>query len=382
MKLKPRILTILFTENCPLNCIYCNLKCNESYGKGTDIGLEAMIEQIDEFVKYHSPQVSSRVVLTGGEPLAFWDRIVTILETYGRLGLEFELNTSGFLLTEEKIKYLSKFRVSFNLSVDGDTKLTNYLRPLANNSYSTTYFEEFKKVIPTLLYYFPDTPWKSVITRHTIDQLYKQYLAAERHGFRNITFIPDIMEMQGIEREGCWSLQDYDKLNQQFKMIGHEILIGFERGYMRPIPSEFYLAMYYGLNNGPADIYKISCGVLSERRLSTMYQADDKYYKCLYRTEEDTYEEVAKRVQASYDEKEGKCPHNATCPWFKFCCMQGCIKDSFDVTGDYFTRSFDTCNLAKIVNQNAATILTYAQKHFPNSAPFQELVGKLLKGGM
>ena len=50
---------------------------------------------------------------------------------------------------------------------------------------------KIKKIIPTMLYYFPMTPFRIIVNPRYIDLLYQQYLEAERLGFRYFTFVLD-----------------------------------------------------------------------------------------------------------------------------------------------------------------------------------------------
>ena len=57
---------------------------------------------------------------------------------------QYEISTSGYLLTEEKAKFFSYYGVHYVLSVDGTERVTNHLRPLANGELG--YFKQFKNL--------------------------------------------------------------------------------------------------------------------------------------------------------------------------------------------------------------------------------------------
>ena len=82
----------------------------------------------------------SRLLFSGGEPLLYWDWIKEIIEKYQNR-FQYAFNTSGYLFTPEMIEFLSHYQVNFVLSVDGDEKLTNYLRPVNAAKYKTGYFK-------------------------------------------------------------------------------------------------------------------------------------------------------------------------------------------------------------------------------------------------
>lgn len=189
--LKPVEHTIFFTEACPLECRYCFIKDGPVYGTCPELKRQEILDEIERINQHDDPKVyKSILLLTGGEPFLFFDLIKEIMMKYGNRFF-YKFNTSGFPLDKEKIEFLSHYNVEFVLSVDGDDKLTNYLRPVKANTSRTGYMKKLREILPTLLYYFPNTPYRIIISPRYVDILHEMYLFAESLGFRYFTFILD-----------------------------------------------------------------------------------------------------------------------------------------------------------------------------------------------
>ena len=135
-KFKPvKVRTIIFTEACPLDCRYCSFKKDDTFGTERDLTKEEFFNLIADYDKQDDINtVNTRILFSGGEPLLKWDWIKEIIEKYQHR-FSYSFNTSGYLFTEEILEFLSHYEVDFNLSVDGNEALTNYLRPVINTKY-------------------------------------------------------------------------------------------------------------------------------------------------------------------------------------------------------------------------------------------------------
>lgn len=95
----PGIRFVVFTQGCPLRCLYChNPDCQESSG-GRDVTVE---EVLGEIVKYRSYMESSNggVTVTGGEPLMQPKFVGEIFRQCQALGIHTALDTSGYIPVE------------------------------------------------------------------------------------------------------------------------------------------------------------------------------------------------------------------------------------------------------------------------------------------
>ena len=57
-----------------------------------------------------------------------------------------------------------------------------------SNGFQYDYWDKIEPMFPAILYYFPNTIWKSIISKRLIPFLPKIYCAAANYGFRYIHF--------------------------------------------------------------------------------------------------------------------------------------------------------------------------------------------------
>lgn len=204
-------------------CRYCYLKDNDSYGN-EPLKEEEIFAEIDRIDKEDDPKDTiSMLLLTGGEPFLYPDLIKKIITKYGNR-FWYRFNTSGYLLTKDMIEFLSNYVVDFVLSIDGDERLTRYLRPVRANRYGVGYIEKLKEILPTLLWYFPRTPFRIIVSPRYVDCLHQMYLYAEQLGFRHFTFILDFETRPSNPIKNPWTVNDTKKLQEELNKIVLEIV--------------------------------------------------------------------------------------------------------------------------------------------------------------
>ncbi len=93
----PGIRFVIFTQGCPLRCLYChNPDCREA-----DQGREVTVEElIAEVAKYTSYLRRGGVTVSGGEPLMQPEFVADIFRRCHELGLHTALDTSGYSALE------------------------------------------------------------------------------------------------------------------------------------------------------------------------------------------------------------------------------------------------------------------------------------------
>lgn len=104
---------------------HCNVYCKHCYNNsGQNDKVDAMTpETWIEFSKYLvSHGGIFECILSGGEPLLLGEKLFDIMDILHDDGTNFLLITNGFLLNEEKVKRLSKYRYHWlQVSIDGST---------------------------------------------------------------------------------------------------------------------------------------------------------------------------------------------------------------------------------------------------------------------
>lgn len=90
----PGIRFVIFTQGCPLRCLYChNPDCQQVTG-GKEVTVEALITEIQ---KYRSFIRKGGVTVSGGEPLMQPEFVREILHRCQELGIHTALDTSGYV---------------------------------------------------------------------------------------------------------------------------------------------------------------------------------------------------------------------------------------------------------------------------------------------
>lgn len=351
-----KVHTILFTEDCPLDCRYCYLKTFDTYHKNKSMTEDEILRAIDKIDKENpAEECHSRLLLTGGEPFLYWDTIVKILKKYGNR-FSYEFNTSGYLLTTDRIRFLSHYPVNFVLSVDGDKQLTNYLRPLLNKDLK--YYDTVKQIIPTLLYYFPDTAFKCIVHPRYVDLLYRTYLTAEKLGFKYFSPILD------FKSRGLWTNEKKEILFEQFKLIARDFLLGFEHEIIKPQDKHINIAIKSILNPSNNNSDCLDCKVFNGRTNQTLNNKKISY--CM----SSVYPNI-KEAKEKYDKSnKGYCLNNPNCDAYNFCSIISCPKNSLDTYGEFHHIEELECLLGNIEFKIAKIILNDGLDLYPNNKLF------------
>lgn len=365
--MKIRILTIIFTEECPLSCRYCFLERQDDYGVFDKYKKQEIWNKVEEFKNSLKEDEFGRICFSGGEPLLYWDEIKKIILHYGN-SLGYEFNTSAYLLTLDMLEFLKNYIVIFNLSVDGGEKFANWRRPLKSDSGGAGYYKHTKNIFPALLYYFPDTRYKIIVCKRCIDLMYSQYLEAQKMGFRNIDFVIDLNERgtYGITRDSnptgtVWGEEDYQKFTDQLVMIAKEICLGLSFGIEK--------SHVVGIDNVIRNLFsnkfkEPSCKVLDKRTNSPMNRVETF---CLYNFNF-TPESAKEKFYEELKENQYKCPRDSNCPFFKGCLEGSCLQDNYGENSKLTYVSTPNCGFYKGFGVAALNILNFC--HSVDTGPF------------
>lgn len=360
--------TILFTEACPLACRYCYLKTSAGYGHYPAMTKERVFELVEKYAKEDDEtKYRTQLLLTGGEPFLYWDWIKELILKYEDRFI-YQFNTSGYLFTEEILEFLSHYNVNFVLSFDGDEKLTNYLRPVVGNTYKTGYFKQLKKIIPTLLYYFPKTPYRIIVNPRYVDLLHKIYLTAEQLGFKYFTFILDFNTRPEKPIDGVkgWTDADTQKLAEQLDLIVQEIILGFTQNIDRPQIKELNNALKFLLSNKHFDVEQLPCQVFNGRTTISVQNSTDENF-CMASYFEGSLNKAKETMQQEFVQANGHCKNDPQCPYFEYCALICCPKSSLDEYGEFF--HFDTleCVVNKVCYEAALKLLAISNDICPEA---------------
>lgn len=93
----PGLRFIVFTQGCPLRCLYChNADCRDMHG-GRVVTVDEVVAEIR---KYHSYICHGGVTISGGEPTLQPEFVLELLRWCKQEGLHTALDTSGYVRLE------------------------------------------------------------------------------------------------------------------------------------------------------------------------------------------------------------------------------------------------------------------------------------------
>lgn len=88
----PGIRYVVFTQGCPLRCLYCHNPDSHNFAGGTEISSEKIAKDIAEYKDYYT---DGGVTVSGGEPLSQADFTADILRRCREMKLHTAIDTSG-----------------------------------------------------------------------------------------------------------------------------------------------------------------------------------------------------------------------------------------------------------------------------------------------
>lgn len=376
----PKVRTLLFTEICPLNCNYCNLRARKEWSDTEGFSKQKIFEEVRKAEK----EGVTRLLFTGGEPFCRWPWIKEIIEAYGNR-FQYSFNTSGYLLTSEIIEFLSDYKVSFQLSVDGPREIAMWRRPNYHSD-AYDYWDKFEKIIPDLLYYFPDTAWKSIISRRLIPFLPKIYAAAADYGFRKIQFELDFEEQEwrfNDGREG-WTDKDWKAFERAITVITAMMCEMMSQGIIPCLEThiwQYLRFMFRGWNNIPFSIGNVNCGLSAERDIVSLYSEKDSASNCMgevQKKENISFLELLNKIEK--EQSEGcQNPGAESCPYYAYCSKYSCLKDNWTATGKFFKFPDEWCKQTKIYCNAALYFITYCNNFYKDgdSSHFTDFIRRL-----
>ncbi|AFZ33979.1 pyruvate formate-lyase activating enzyme [Stanieria cyanosphaera PCC 7437] len=95
----PGIRYVIFTQGCPLRCLYChNPDCRQPH-EGKEVTVEELIADIQKYRSYMKSS-GGGVTVSGGEPLMQPEFVGEIFRRCQELGIHTALDTSGYVQLE------------------------------------------------------------------------------------------------------------------------------------------------------------------------------------------------------------------------------------------------------------------------------------------
>lgn len=179
------------TNACNLACKYCFVHQNPQY-----MDLQTGKDAVD-FLYNNTLEEGgmAHINLFGGEPMLRYDGFVKPLIEYIKekhqndYGIGMTSNCT--LMDEKRLEFLAMANVGLLFSIDGARESQDINRPCTDGSSS---FDKLESIIPLVLQYFPDVPFRSTVTPATIGKLMDNVLFAEECGFHTMYITPNVFE--------------------------------------------------------------------------------------------------------------------------------------------------------------------------------------------
>ncbi len=102
----PGVRFVVFTQGCPLRCLYCHNPDTWEVGKGTKMTAEEILEKYSETKSYYK---EGGLTITGGEPLLQIDFVIELFEKAKAKDIHTCLDTSGITFNKSNKELLEKF---------------------------------------------------------------------------------------------------------------------------------------------------------------------------------------------------------------------------------------------------------------------------------
>lgn len=139
-------LCLVMTDQCNFRCSYCINSSEYNFSKGysnCNISIDTIDKALELYVTNYkkslewNPKNRFSITFYGGEPLLQYDKICYTIEKvkkyYKILDAQYTITTNGYLLTEDKVKYLIDNNVYINVSIDGYEEIHDLNRKTIDN---------------------------------------------------------------------------------------------------------------------------------------------------------------------------------------------------------------------------------------------------------
>lgn len=101
----PGVRFVVFTQGCPLRCLYCHNPDTWEIGKGKKMSADEILDNYDLTKSYYK---EGGLTVTGGEPLLQIDFLIELFQKAKIKGIHTCLDTSGYIFDQNNDTYIAK----------------------------------------------------------------------------------------------------------------------------------------------------------------------------------------------------------------------------------------------------------------------------------
>ncbi len=361
------------TKQCNLRCKYCYLtQCGENpkgHFTSSHMSLETGRAVVDFLFNNSSDKGNFGICFIGGEPLLNW-RLIEELVEYGKeifrnpkKKLRFSITTNGLALTEERIRYILKNRISVTLGFDGLKTVQDNLRPLVSQKGSydqiVANFEAIRRLKGSLS--SSQFTIRATVTRNELN-LVKIADSIEGLGFTHCALIPVTASDE---------TQDFALREEDLPLL---------LSYYTELADRFYERMITGKHEPVSWFHKFLERVLYSQRLNLAcgggrgyigVSVDGNCYIChrFFDFEPGWMGNVYETLNRSFTEKieSSNIDDRSECGecWAKRYCGGPCYFEAYFHHQDFFTPNSISCAIIRHSVQQAFKIYSKLLKNKP-----------------
>ena len=256
-----RIISLLVTHGCNLNCTYCFEKHKEKGLKSMtlDTAKRILRKEFEDFAKSHrKPQDRLAIEFFGGEPLMNFPLIKEVYEWVRGddpdFPVMFQMTSNGTLFTPEILDWFTERRMDFRvvLSVDGDEEMHKATRGISAVKLPTDY----------IVANWPNSYFKMTLSKDTLPDYAKGVISLTRKGYRITSSLAE-----GID----WDMNDAEIYRRELLKIGEFYLSNPQYKVEQPFDMPFERLLYN------VDIPPKNCGCATK---TLTYDTDGTPYPC------------------------------------------------------------------------------------------------------
>lgn len=323
-----RSLTINITQICNLHCAYCAAGGDGTYGNPvTRISVEKTIPQLKYFIESMKPNRKFTISFVGGEPLLYPEGIFALAEyvleasTAKNITPSFSVVTNGTIVNEKVLDLIQKIKLNLTISMDGDAKINDRLRPSKDKHSTTTkILENLKKL----------EPYKNQLASIGISSVYsdpEQNLLDMYHFFKGLN-------VDWYEFNFDHKVQNQELQNQYVEGLQQVAEEAWQTGGETELKKIRQINHYFHLLDQQQQIENF-CG---SGKSFLMMDAQNNLYACPW-VVGDKNEVVGQGNTLNYDKlTEYQKPliesNNCQTCWARYLCGGGCMFIHKEATGD------------------------------------------------
>lgn len=330
-------MSIALSEQCNLNCTYCNVDKLSKKKISGPLFLEEYwkkrAEVKDELIKFD---------FYGGEPLLQWDIVKEIIEaTKDEKNLQYFMPTNGLLLNNERVDYLNLRNVLVSLSYDGLWQKDQRLHHDGSDSSpqflaKTSLFKKIKKI-----------ECHTMIYKDNVNLLENHLYILNTLGLN-----PDLTIVRDV---GVWDKEGAEAFNLGFSQLVNWYIENVDSQEMPNLIREY---LGHILLNVSKNISVDYCGA-SETHFSF---TEDKLLPCNRFKEADTIAKIPefKKMEACQD-----------CSVSKFC-KKGCLYENIKNNGPLL----EICQIYRHIYQELICMVKLLNTNDLFKSKFKEILNE------